>query len=89
MSVLGHSIFETHVNVWNNKPTRQYIKDTQSAQTGQFSSNYGIIEDEYCDMIYLSVPVIVKPALIHSNARHVIRVDVIHTLRLDDWSAVT
>lgn len=40
-------------------------------------------------MVYLSVPVIVKPALIHSDAHHVIRVDVIHTLWLDDWSAVT
>jgi len=72
--------FGIHVNVSNNKPTCQYIKITRSAQTGQFTSNDGITEDKYCDMIYPSVPVIVKPALTYSNARYVIRVDVIHTL---------
>jgi hypothetical protein len=53
---------------------------THSAQTGQFSSNYGVIKVKYCDMVYPSVPVTVKLALIHSNVRYVIRVDVIHTL---------
>ena len=75
-----HSIFETYANVSNNKPTCQYIKDTHGAQTGHLSSNYGFIEDKYCDMVHPSVPIIVKPTLINSAERHVISVDVIHTL---------
>jgi hypothetical protein len=77
------SIFQTmnlHVSTLKTHTVHKWASCHRTAE---------LLVDKYCDMVHPSVPIIVKPALTHSDARHVIRVDVIHTLWLDDWSLVT